>query len=63
MPQHLCKKIPAFRSHIPVIPIKHIHHPQYIGYPGINGGRAATAIRILTLRYLQIISEANAASC
>jgi hypothetical protein len=61
-------KIPApnihtLRSHIPVIPIKYTHHPQYTGHPGINGDGAATAITIPTLHYLQIISEANAASC
>jgi len=54
IPQHLTYTL---RSHIPVTSIKPIHHPQYIGHPGINGDGAATAITIPTLRYLQIISR------
>jgi hypothetical protein len=58
-------KIPApninmLKSHIPVIPIKHIHSPHH---PGINGDMATIAIRKATLYCLQMISEANAASC
>jgi len=52
--QHLTYTL---RSHIPVTSIKHIHHPQYIGQPGINGDKAATAITIPALPYLQIISS------